>query len=457
MLPTLPALPPRPDISAPAMPDAGGAAAAEPSTPGPFARELRKAESKPSETPEPPERQAARMRARNEGGPRERTSVPGKGSRETRDTPPHNSVDQSADKAAEEPKVKNQQDSPAADPHDAVDRSNRAAPDETLSTPSTGMTDRARPLGGDPVIVAETVPTPQAAAAPDPRTLDLAAARLTLSPASTDAPVGDGVGAPTSRSAQPAFRGLSLRHAMTADSSSNAAARSESGPAVDAQAATARAITFQGHLAPGQPSEPADALEAARAGLRAATGDGPPNGQTLAAASTSLADRMTVALQSPLTAAAATGTTAQAQLGAPVGSAEFAPALGGQLAVWLREGVQEAQLQLHPAELGPVAVQIALDGTQAQVDFHAAHARTRDAIEASLPTLAAALRDAGFTLAGGGVFGQGAGESGARHTARTLRGDARERADTATAIDTEAMRRAPPGGHWRRGLLDVFA
>ena len=82
----------------------------------------------------------------------------------------------------------------------------------------------------------------------------------------------------------------------------------------------------------------------------------------------------------------------------------FAPALATQVKWLLREGVPLARLSLNPAELGPLTVQIVLDGTQARVDFSAEIASTRAAIEASLPTLAAALHDSGLTLAGGGVF-----------------------------------------------------
>ncbi len=76
----------------------------------------------------------------------------------------------------------------------------------------------------------------------------------------------------------------------------------------------------------------------------------------------------------------------------------FAQALGTQVSLLARDGVHEAPLQLNPAEMGPVSVQIVLDGTQARVEFGADMARTREVIERSLPELAAALRDAGLTL-----------------------------------------------------------
>ena len=79
-----------------------------------------------------------------------------------------------------------------------------------------------------------------------------------------------------------------------------------------------------------------------------------------------------------------------------------------------KDGVQRDQLHLKPAEMGPVSVQIVMDGTQARVDFGADNAATRQAIEAGLPELAGALRDAGLTLSGGGVsqHSQGRGSDG---------------------------------------------
>ena len=97
------------------------------------------------------------------------------------------------------------------------------------------------------------------------------------------------------------------------------------------------------------------------------------------------------------------------QIDAPVDSPLFAPALGSQLSLLARDGVRSALLQLHPAEMGPISVEIALDGNAARIDFQALRADTRSLIEASLPALAGALQDAGLTLAGGGVFEQAPG------------------------------------------------
>ncbi|WP_395699101.1 flagellar hook-length control protein FliK [Aquabacterium sp.] len=91
-------------------------------------------------------------------------------------------------------------------------------------------------------------------------------------------------------------------------------------------------------------------------------------------------------------------------LGAHLNSPEFAPSLGAQITLLARQGVQQARIELNPADMGPITVRIAVAGSGAQVDFQADRAATRQVIESSLPALAGALRESGLTLTGGGVF-----------------------------------------------------
>lgn len=87
-------------------------------------------------------------------------------------------------------------------------------------------------------------------------------------------------------------------------------------------------------------------------------------------------------------------------------SAAFPGALGVQLSLLARNGIEQARMVVNPEQMGPIAVQLALDGTQVRVDFVADNGQTRQLLQDALPGLAGALRDAGFTLAGGGVFQQ---------------------------------------------------
>ena len=103
----------------------------------------------------------------------------------------------------------------------------------------------------------------------------------------------------------------------------------------------------------------------------------------------------------------------------PVGSAHFREALNLQVSVLARDGVQHAELHLNPADMGPLSVQITLDGQLAQVHFGSDSAQTRQIVESGLPSLAAALRDAGLTLSGGGVSQHAHGQRQAARQAPT--------------------------------------
>lgn len=146
-------------------------------------------------------------------------------------------------------------------------------------------------------------------------------------------------------------------------------------------------------------------------------------------------------------------TVAEARVAAHVASSEFAPALSMTLSSLARNGIQEARLELHPAEMGPISVQISLDGTGARIDFQADQAPTRQAIEASLPALAGALREAGLTLTGGGVFQQpqdrpaqqGRPGDGGRGTASSSGADLAQGAEPVRTVVA------------RRGLVDLQA
>ncbi len=141
----------------------------------------------------------------------------------------------------------------------------------------------------------------------------------------------------------------------------------------------------------------------------------------------------------------------EAQLSAALHSSDFAPALGLQISTLTRNGIPEARLHLNPAELGPIAVQIELDGRNAQVVLAASHAETRQALEQALPQLASAMRDAGFTMAGGGVFQQpqNPAQRGQLAAARRGRGDDGDPADA--AVPTLVTARV------QRGVVDLYA
>jgi flagellar hook-length control protein FliK len=240
-------------------------------------------------------------------------------------------------------------------------------------------------------------------------------------------------------------RGLSLASQRKADAH-DTRARAELAPAnaatQDAAPATSGLVAM---LAEQRRTEPASRGEANNTRIESAH-----NASALSAASTA----------TPANAGAATdaSSTSAAHVRASVGSAEFPQELGVQLSVLARDGVQHAELHLNPAEMGPVSVQIVMDGTQARIDFGADVAATRQAIEAGLPELASALRDAGFTLAGGGVSQhaggrrESSGDDDSRRASRSSRIGGVDAGDAADAAITRLVRtRVSAGG------VDLYA
>ena len=89
---------------------------------------------------------------------------------------------------------------------------------------------------------------------------------------------------------------------------------------------------------------------------------------------------------------------------APVGSTAFADEVSARVTGLAQSGITQAQLQLNPADLGPVQVHITMQAGQASVWFGATHADTRAALEQSLPRLRELFAGAGMPLTDSGVF-----------------------------------------------------
>jgi len=82
----------------------------------------------------------------------------------------------------------------------------------------------------------------------------------------------------------------------------------------------------------------------------------------------------------------------------PVRDPNWAQDLGSRVVMMVRGGESTASLQLAPAELGPVDVNVVVKDSQATVHFGAAQAETRALLEASIPRLREMLAAQGFNL-----------------------------------------------------------
>ena len=124
----------------------------------------------------------------------------------------------------------------------------------------------------------------------------------------------------------------------------------------------------------------------------------------------------------------------------------FAPALGQQIDVWMKGGVQHAEVQLSPQDLGPIRVKIEMDGAHARVQMSADVQSTRDALQQAMPQLSEQLGQVGLSLTGGGVSDQPAFQQSQAQAQASADGGsaaAAARAAAATPARPAASRTSP--------------
>ncbi|QKJ65739.1 flagellar hook-length control protein FliK [Deefgea piscis] len=85
-------------------------------------------------------------------------------------------------------------------------------------------------------------------------------------------------------------------------------------------------------------------------------------------------------------------------LAEPVGQMRWGDALAQRVGLMLGRQEQQIQMQLNPAHLGPMEVQLSVAQDQASVVFSSQNAAVRDALAAAMPRLTALLAEQGFTL-----------------------------------------------------------
>ena len=108
---------------------------------------------------------------------------------------------------------------------------------------------------------------------------------------------------------------------------------------------------------------------------------------------------LTASVQPGSGQAAASG---QSALSLPVQPSMQNPAWGQVMSsrvAWMaKEGIQEAELRMNPARLGPVEVKLHVQNDQASVTFLAQQSATRDALEQALPRLRESFAESGMQL-----------------------------------------------------------
>jgi flagellar hook-length control protein FliK len=201
--------------------------------------------------------------------------------------------------------------------------------------------------------------------------------------------------------------------AASALQAANAAASSPP-PAADVAAAAASALTaLQIPMMPGDGGGSASSTTSGTAALASSAaasvgGSGDPRGHNSAgdpgseAGSGSLANGDgTAALQQLSTSMPSNSRDAApvptVSVHADVEGADFPQGVADKVSLAVDNGWSSAKLSVNPPQLGPIDLQIAVQGAHAQVAMSTHSAVTREALESSVPTLRDMLNSQGFT------------------------------------------------------------
>jgi len=168
------------------------------------------------------------------------------------------------------------------------------------------------------------------------------------------------------------------------------------------------------------------------------------------AGSTDAAQAAAALQSSSLTRAGASLGTTTLSIQSAVGSAAFADEVSSRVTSLAQSGITQAQLQLNPADLGPVQVHITMQSGQASVWFGATHADTRAALEQSLPRLREMFAGAGLPLTDSGVFR----EPPQQQQAQSLPASSNSRTTTSETAATTSVTQV---SNIRLSLLDTYA
>ena len=145
----------------------------------------------------------------------------------------------------------------------------------------------------------------------------------------------------------------------------------------------------------------------------------------------------------------ATAATHSLTMDAPVGSSGFAKELGQQI-TWLSgQDVKQAQIRLHPQDLGPLDVKVSVEHGRVDVNFMTQHPDTTAAVQQSLGQLHQMLGGQGLSL-GHATVGQ--------HAQQQFGGQENQQAQTSSgASDDIAESPIATAAHVAIGLIDAFA
>lgn len=148
----------------------------------------------------------------------------------------------------------------------------------------------------------------------------------------------------------------------------------------------------------------------------------------------------------------------QVTVQAPLHDAQWGQQLGGKV-VWMARGdIQNAQINISPAQLGPIQVNISMNGDQMTANFVASQAEVRQALEEALPRLREMLSGAGIQLGQANVGAQTPQQQ--RNNDAGFSSSARSGGEDTAILPTDGVAATPlPNQPIQRGrgMVDLFA
>lgn len=169
------------------------------------------------------------------------------------------------------------------------------------------------------------------------------------------------------------------------------------------------------------------------------------------------------AASTPLTPTASASVMAPAtpQLNSQLGSPEWQQALSQQVVMFNRNGQQNAELRLHPQDLGSIQISLKLDNDQAQLNMVSGHSQVRAALEAAIPQLRTALAESGIYLAQSNVSSDASAQSHSFSGQQQSGGNASGNSGRTRDTDGEITPIAVPATLQARAIgnnaVDIFA
>lgn len=131
--------------------------------------------------------------------------------------------------------------------------------------------------------------------------------------------------------------------------------------------------------------------------------------------------------------ATAASQTSSGVLNAPLGTSAWQQSLGQHVTMFTSNGIHNAELRLHPQELGAIQINLRLSNEHAQLHFVTENAHVRAAIEAAMPHLRSSLAESGIQL-GQSSVGADASQSG-NFFSRSGQDNPRQEADAIASSD----------------------